>query len=63
MKYSELWKLLKAAGWKQGHGKKHDYAVHPENPKYKIIVPRHKSEVPSGTAEAILEAAGLKKQP
>jgi predicted RNA binding protein YcfA (HicA-like mRNA interferase family) len=60
MKYSELWKILKAAGWKQIHGRKHDLAVNPENPDHLIPVPRHKDEVPSGTAHSILKEAGLK---
>ena len=60
MKYSALGKILKAAGWKQEHGAKHDLAVDPKNIKHKIIVPRHKGEVTTGTADSILSEAGLK---
>jgi len=53
MKYSEVWKLLKAAGWKQIRGRKHDPAVKYENPGHLIPVPGHKDEVPSGTAHSM----------
>jgi len=60
MKYNELWKILKKAGWKQIHGRKHDLAVDPRNSSHLIPVPRHKGEVPAGTADSILKEAGLK---
>ena len=60
MRYSALWKLLKAAGWEQEHGAKRGLAVDPKNIKHKIIVPRHKGEVPTGTADSIPSEARLK---
>ena len=60
MTNQELWKKLKKVGWTQKHGGKHDLAVDPKNPQHTIPVPRHRGEVPKGTANAILSEAGLK---
>ena len=59
MTYTELWKKLKKAGWTQMHGAKHDMAVNP-NTNQAIAIPRHKGDIPIGTAKAILRQAGLK---
>jgi predicted RNA binding protein YcfA (HicA-like mRNA interferase family) len=56
MNNRELRKKLQDAGWVIKSGKAHDKAIHPDRPP----IPRHKKEVPTGTAEAILKAARLK---
>jgi len=56
----ELEKILKSNGWEITHGKAHDQATHPEKPGIKIPIPRHKGDIPKGTANNILKAAGLK---
>ncbi|MCL2108607.1 MAG: type II toxin-antitoxin system HicA family toxin [Oscillospiraceae bacterium] len=60
MKNAELRKKLQKAGWTITPGKAHDQAKHPDFPGVKIAIPRHKGEVPKGTANAILKEAGLK---
>ncbi|MDR3072191.1 MAG: type II toxin-antitoxin system HicA family toxin [Clostridiales Family XIII bacterium] len=60
MNNRELRKKLQDAGWQIKSGKEHDQATHSEHPGEKIPIPRHKGEVPKGTANAILKAAGLK---
>ena len=56
----ELEQLLKANGWDIVHGKAHDLATNPEKPGIKIPIPRHKGDIPKGTAQSIIKAAGLK---
>ena len=61
MTEKEILKLLKRAGWKIIEGGKHHLAV--DNPKFpgrKVPIPRHRGDIPKGTAEAILKQAGLK---
>lgn len=53
----QLERLLKQAGFKKHHGGKHDIWVKLEYPP--IPVPRHKGDIPKGTAKNILKAAGL----
>lgn len=53
----EIERKFKAAGWKIVHGSKHDLAVSPIGQK--IALPRHKGDVPTGTARNILKEAGL----
>jgi predicted RNA binding protein YcfA (HicA-like mRNA interferase family) len=60
MNYRELRKKLQNAGWTIRSGSSHDKAIHPDKPGELIAIPRHKGEVPIGTANAILKAAGLK---
>jgi len=60
MKTSELLKLLKDNGIKlKKHGKKHDLYYSPITGKT-FPVPRHKTEIASGTLQSILKDAGLK---
>lgn len=61
MKWSELTRKLKQAGWQlTAHGKKHDEWRHPDKP-YPLILPRHKGqEAKTGIANSILKQAGLK---
>lgn len=64
MKFKELCKLLESNGWEKETGwkagGKHDKYVHPDF-KNPIIVGRHPGrEVPTGTLNTILKAAGLK---
>lgn len=62
MKYSEFYKLIERHGWtiKKGKGGHYKY-VHPDYP-YFIPVGRHRSqEIPKGTIESMMKAAGLKK--
>ncbi len=59
VKFSELYRLLEANGWKRKSGKKHDKYVHPDKTFF-IPVGRHASkEVPTGTLHAILRDAGI----
>ena len=53
----EIERKFKAAGWKIVHGSKHDLLVSPTGQK--IALPRHKGDVPKGTAQKILREAGL----
>lgn len=60
MRNGELVKLLSNNGcYLVKHGKEHDLWYSPITGK-RFVVPRHAKEVPSGTANSILKAAGLK---
>ena len=59
MTANEIIKLLKKAGYEIIAGAKHDKAIHKETGKV-ITIPRHKGDIPVGTAHNILKAAGLK---
>lgn len=60
MKTSELLKLLKKNGCKLiRNGKRHDIYLNPTTGQ-EFAVPRHKAEIPTGTANSILKDAGLK---
>ena len=60
MKYSEFYRLIEQHGWTIKGGKGHYKYVHPNYP-YFIPVGRHKTqEIPKGTLDAMLKAAGLK---
>ena len=60
MKTSELLKLFKKNGvMLTRHGKKHDLYHSPITNK-PFPVPRHKTEIASGTLQNILKDAGLK---
>ena len=56
----ELEKLLKNDGFKKRTGGKHDIWIKSGYPP--IPVPRHKGDIPKGTAKNILKAAGLEKK-
>ena len=56
----ELLKILKANGWSITEGGKHTQAKNPNYPGVKIPIPRHKGDIPKGTLNNILRAAGLK---
>ena len=56
----EIEKLLKKAGFEKRSGGKHDIWLKSGYPP--IPVPRHKGDIPIGTAKNILKAAGLEKQ-
>jgi len=56
----EVIKLLKENGWFIEEGKKHHLATNPNKPGIKIPIPRHKRDLPIGTLNNILHAAGLK---
>jgi len=53
----EIEKLLKKAGFKKRPGRKHDIWTKVGFPP--VPVPRHKGDIPIGTAKSILKAAGL----
>ena len=55
----ELEKLLKEAGWEIISGTRHDMAVK-DGTSTKIPIPRHRGDIPKGTANNILKAAGLR---
>lgn len=60
MKYSEFYKLIELHGWTIKGGTRLYKYVHPDFP-YSIPVGRHKTqEIPKGTLNAMLKAAGLK---
>jgi predicted RNA binding protein YcfA (HicA-like mRNA interferase family) len=60
MKFSELHRLLKKDGWFIERTAKHHIYSHPTKPG-KIPVGKHdREEVPTGTLNSILKAAGLK---
>ena len=62
MKYSEFYRLIEQHGWTIKGGKGHYKYVHPDFP-YFIPVGRHKTqEIPPGTLDGMLKAAGLKKK-
>lgn len=56
----EILKILKSNGWKIMEGGNHHLATNPEKPGVKIPIPRHKGDIPIGTANNILKAAGLR---
>lgn len=62
MKYNDLVRTLKKAGWLIEHGGNHDIAINPQKPSVRIPLPRHK-EVNEYTARTILKAAGIGKEP
>ena len=57
----ELEKILKANGWVIISGSRHDMAVNSERPGVKIPIPRHKGDIPIGTAQSILKDAKIKQ--
>lgn len=60
MKRSELLKLFKKNGIKfVEHGARHDHYYSPISGKM-FPVPRHKTEIKTGTLNSILKDAGLK---
>ncbi|MDR1778226.1 MAG: type II toxin-antitoxin system HicA family toxin [Clostridiales Family XIII bacterium] len=59
---AKLRKELLKAGWVIKPGHAHDQATHPEKPGIKIPLPRHRKDMPKGTAESIRKAAGLAKK-
>lgn len=62
VKFSELYRLLEANGWKRKKGKRHHKYVHSDF-DYFIPVGRHESqEVPTGTLKKILKDANLEGQ-
>ena len=58
MTAKQLKMLLKKAGWCIEPGAKHDLARNADGRK--IPIPRHKGDIPIGTAQKILKEAGLK---
>ena len=59
MTANEIIKLLKKAGYEITAGAKHDKAIYKETGKM-IAIPRHKGDIPTGTAYNILKEAGVK---
>lgn len=53
----ELERKLRKAGWTFKHGTNHDLAVSPTG--HIIPIPRHKGDIPKGTALKILKMAGI----
>lgn len=53
----ELEKLLSEAGFLKRSGGRHDIWLKTDFPP--IPVPRHKGDIPMGTAKSILKSAGL----
>jgi predicted RNA binding protein YcfA (HicA-like mRNA interferase family) len=59
LKKSEIEKLLKKNGFEMKPGNRHDIWKKTGFPP--IPVPRHKGDIPKGTAQRILKDAGIKK--
>lgn len=57
MTKKEIERKLRKAGWTLKHGSRHDLAIGPSGQI--VAVPRHKGDIPKGTAFAILREAGL----
>jgi len=55
----EIEQKLRKAGWIITHGKAHDLATNLQMPGVKIPIPRHKGDIPKGTAICILKTAGI----
>jgi len=60
MKPKEVKRLLIAKGWIITEGSKHTQATHPGKPGIKIPINRGSNDIPKGTLDNILKAAGLK---
>ncbi|MEG2377175.1 MAG: type II toxin-antitoxin system HicA family toxin [Clostridia bacterium] len=56
----EIIKRLKESGWEITEGSRHHLATSINFPGKKIPIPRHKGDIPKGTAEGILKQAGIK---
>lgn len=56
----DILKKLRDAGWIIQEGGRHHLATHPNKPGIKIPIPRHRKDIPIGTANSILKLAGLK---
>lgn len=56
----EVLKKLRENGWYIEEGKKHHLATNPNKLGIKIPIPRHIKDIPIGTINNILKAAGLK---
>jgi predicted RNA binding protein YcfA (HicA-like mRNA interferase family) len=54
----DILRLLKQDGWIITEGARHHLATHPAKAA-KIPVPRHRGDIPTGTAKEILKAAGI----
>ncbi len=59
-KFSELKKMVEKDGWYLYRTKKHHIYRHSTKPGQLTISKNMSSEVPKGTLESILKAAGLK---
>ena len=53
----ELERKFREAGWTLRHGASHDHAVSPTGQV--VAIPRHRGDIPKGTARKILKDAGL----
>lgn len=60
MTIKELKRKLITEGWIITEGGNHSLATCPDKPGVKIPIPRHTSDVPTGTLKNILKSAGLK---
>jgi len=56
----EIEKLLSQAGFRKREGGRHDIWIKAGFPP--IPVPRHKGDIPEGTAKNIIKCAGLKEK-
>ena len=60
MTAKELKRKLIAEGWMITEGSNHSIATHPNKRGVKIPIHRHTGDIPTGTLNNILKAAGLK---
>ena len=60
MTAKELKRKLIANGWNISQGSNHELAMHPDKPGILIPIHRHAGDIPTGTLNKILKAAGLK---
>ena len=58
MTAKEVIKRLKAEGWEEREGRRHQNFSHPEKPESLVSVPRHKGDLPIGTLRNIDRQAG-----
>ena len=63
MTAKEFKQLLKKTdkAWYFVQGTRHEMAVHPDKPEVMIPIQRGTGEIPTGTLQSMLKAAGLKK--
>jgi predicted RNA binding protein YcfA (HicA-like mRNA interferase family) len=56
----EFKRKLVANGWTITQGSRHELATHPDKPGVQIAIHRHTGNIPTGTLNKMLKAAGLK---
>ena len=60
MTFREIEKLLLSKGWYYSHTNGFHYIYKNNEKEGRIVVPRHKGDIPKGTLNSILKQAGIK---